>query len=711
MLPTTILNLGRVPALLLVACCLLAGIAGAQEQARGAVPALNEAVRAAAAGLTIPPEFSPPLRVGRPRRGSPLNGYAAHMLAFYLRRRGLAAVTQPYSVSPQPGSVPDCLLASLRAEGASTFLQTQTEDAKGGRSLSVTVWDVETGGPLHHTDVPFHLPAELQALVEGQRSTMKAVERQWLDLFDRMFSAPEPSADSHRAAMLAAAEFFFQEGIWLPAAERYLGGRDRAPSTAFVRGVFALQMAGHWEEAEAAVQEALNTHFDSGPLYALWGWLVQKQGRPQDAIMFLNQARLMGLAREGLYVFARALLALEQDDSAGAEENLTRAADMLPETLPVQVETARFYWSRGELQEAIRYFRRATELEGCPSEVWAETAMLLEATNEVEEAINTLERAFRLGRESPVVTRQLAALLRRTGQHDRALDVLRRAAEANPCSGALLSAYGDGAAAVWRIQTAHEQFRKAARLGADFPYARVRLADMLALQRDYHGAQAELTAILAENPRYAPARISLGRILAELDQVEEAISTLKEVTSDPEHEVAARLALAQVYNANGQAEQAVRETQIAVSARADAETYGALCRAFLAAGQIEKAASAAESAVSKAPNAPEGHLAMARVHLARDELEQAIQETTEALDRDPYMFEALRLRGLVRREMGQLRACAAVWQRALSLNEWAADLHFELSRLLGEKLGDQEASLSHYARWLELEQRRTQQAP
>ncbi|MFO7956663.1 MAG: tetratricopeptide repeat protein [Candidatus Brocadiia bacterium] len=709
MLPKAILNRGRSVALLLAACCLLAGAAAAQTQNGGPVPSVNEAVRSLAGRLTIPPEARPPLQVGRPTRDSPLSGYAAHMLAFYLHQRGLAAAIRPYEGGRQADGLPDCLLTSLRAEGTAVFLQARTGQTGAGRALSVTVWDAETGQRLSRIDTPFHLPADLQALVEGQRSPMEPADRRWLELFDGMF--PERNPADGRSTPLAAADFFFQEGIWLPAAERYLVGEAPAPDTAFVRGVFALQMAGHWEEAESAVRDALNTHFDSGPLYALWSWLVQRQGRPQDAIMFLDQARLMDLPHEGLYLFARALLAMEQDDASSAEQNLRRAADMLPDMLAPQVEAARFYWSRGELPQAIAYFRRATQFDDCPPEVRAELAMLLEATDDAEGALNELKRAFRLGQDSAVVTRQLASLLRRKGQHDRALDVLRRAAEANPCSGALLSAYGDGAAAMWDIETAQEQFQKAARLGIGFPYARVRLADILALRREYGRAQSELTALLAENPDYAPARISMGRILAELEQVEEAISTLKEVTSDAKHEVAARLALAEVYVAAGRPEQAVRETQIAVSARADAETYGALCRAFMAAEQVDKAASAAKSALSEAPNAPKAHLAMARVHLARGVLEQAIEETTAALDRDPYMFEALRLRGRIRRQMGQLRACAAAWQRALGLNPWAADLHFELSRLLGEQLGDQEDSLRHYARWLELEQRRKQQSP
>ncbi len=708
MLPRTVLNVRRAPALLLAACLLLAGAAGGGQPGTDTIVPLDEAVRAASAELVAPPAPPTPLVVGLPQSGSLLDGYVAHMLTFHLSKRSLAAATQKYPVVGAAG-VPECLLVALRAEGAATFLQTRTDETGPERRLLLVAWDVKSGEQHEAAEFTFHLPSDLRALVEGQRASMRGADKRWLRLFDRLFPPAAPPADSPRAARLAAADFFFASGVWPDAARRYLA--DPEPDAAFLRGVFALQLAGQWEEAEAAVQDALSTHFDSGPLYALWGWLAQRERRAQDAVMFLNQARLTDMSREGLYVFARGLVALEQGDIENARQNLTRAAEMLPDELHAQVEAGRFHWDRGEIQEAIRYLRRATAQEGCPSEVWAELALLLEASNEPGDALSALERAFSLDQSSPVVTRQLAALLRRTGQHERALDVLRRAAEANPCSPALLAAYGDGAVAVWRIATAEQQFEKAARLSAGSPHARVRLADILALQRRYGRAQAELTAVLAESPEYAPARISLGRILAELGRPEEAITTLREVTRHPEHEVAARLALAEVYIGQGQAEQAVRETQIAVSARADAQTYAALCDAFLASNQVDKAATAAQSALAKGAAAPEARLAEARVHLARGQLQETLEATAAALERNPYMFEALRLRGAVRREMGQIRDCAALWQRALALNEWAADLHFELSRLLGERLGDHEASLRHYARYLELERKRTQQTP
>ena len=49
--------------------------------------------------------------------------------------------------------------------------------------------------------------------------------------------------------------------------------------------------------------------------------------------MQLQQARLSDMAREGLYTYARGLIALQQNDDTTAEQALTRAADLLPDRL------------------------------------------------------------------------------------------------------------------------------------------------------------------------------------------------------------------------------------------------------------------------------------------------------------------------------------------------------------------------------------------
>jgi len=69
--------------------------------------------------------------------------------------------------------------------------------------------------------------------------------------------------------------------------------------------------------------------------------------------------------------------------------------------------------------------------------------------------------------------------------------------------------------------------------------------------------------------------------------------------------------------------------------------------------------------------------------------------------------QALNLDGTLCRNQNDLRECAALWQRALSLDPWDADLHYRLAELLGKSLGDSAGALEHYNRYFELEKLRT----
>ncbi len=705
-MPTKARPICRKAALTLLAACCLCGTVGAQQAAPLArVLPLKEALAQVAGGLSTLQNPVAVYHVGSRPEGPLLQDYVASLLAVHLRQRGFPAQRVAYRAAGGPEGLPGCFLHVLRVEGASVFVLPGTSLQDGERRLRVVAYEVATGQELLSMERAFHLPAALEPLVAGKRDRMGQQDRKWCRLFEEMFP-PARASSFERTLHSAEAEFFYENGIWEAAGTRYLDSASPSPDRHFMRAVVSLQLAGRGQLAHAHLQDVLNQHPDSGALYALGGWLMRRRNRPSDALMMLEQARLVDMAREGLYVYARALTALEEDDPEQAERFLTRSTEMLPGKLFAQLETARFFWNHSRLEKALEHYRRATKTEGCTAETWAELGMLLDASDDARGAIAALRQAFRLRNDSAAITRHLASLLRGQGDYDGALEVLRRAAEVNPCSAALLAAYGDGAAGMWLIDEAEAQFRRAAQVEADFPYATARLAGVLALQRRYGQAQPLLTKLLAQHPDYLPARLELARLLTEVGQFEEAEAALTEVAKDPEHEPEARIALAELHLASGRPEEAVRNAQIAVSCRSDAASYASLCDAFLAAGQNEKAQSAAMAGLEQSADSARVHLALARVRQVQGRTDEALNEAERALELDPYSVEALRLSGALRRERGELRECAALWQRALALNPWYAQLHFDLSRLLGERLGDTRAAIEHYARYLELERAR-----
>ncbi|MCK4283351.1 MAG: tetratricopeptide repeat protein, partial [Candidatus Brocadiae bacterium] len=548
-----------------------------------------------------------------------LDGYAAHLLATHLTYRGLAARRESEAARGLDASgaeqLPACLMQKLRSEGTDLFVHCATGVEEGERYLTATAYAATGGRQQACIRKPFHLAGHLEPLVSAQRSPMDLHDANWLELFEELFP-PSAADESGLPALLdvAAGGYFMEVGLWHEAAGKFLGATQPLPNRHFMRGIFALQLAGKDEEAAEVVRSALNEYSDSGPLYALQSLVSLRQGDLEKAILWLDQARYGDMAREGLYRYARALIALEQGDHETAERELVRGAQMLPDKLFAQARLASFYRDRGELEKAITYYRQATATERCTCETWKELAIVLDVTGQTDAAIEALRQAFRLRSDSASVSRHLASLLKRKGQYEGALDVLRQAAEANPCKPELLAAYGDWAAEMWRTREAHNAYARCLGVDSEFAYGEVRLAAMLARQRRYREAKQRLMDLLAVRLDYHPARIELGRILGELGHVEEALSELAEASKSPEHEASARLAMAAVNLNAARPEEAVRNAQIAAGfSRQDAATYATLCRAFLASGDVDKAQSAAQKALEEDQLSAEAHLAIARV--------------------------------------------------------------------------------------------------
>jgi len=641
-----------------------------------------------------------------------LNGYVARVAEAHMTHCGQAVRRLeriPAGLNPAPEELPRCLLQALRLKGDDVLVHWRAEVQEAERFLTATLYRVDSGEQQANPRLPFLLPEELEALVAGESSRMSSEDADWFEVFGEMFPAEmrqEGEADAR--VQLAEADYLLEHGLWAEAADRFLGLEDSAPNRLLMKGVFALVLAGKGGQASAVLQAAQEQHFESGPLYALAGWVSLREGRPEDAPIWLEQARGGDMTREGLYRYARALIALEQGDEEIALEQLQRAAELLPDKPFVHLKLARLHRDKGELDQAVAHYRQAAAAGPPTAATWSELGVVLDAAGQTTEAIEALRHAFRLRTDRAGITQHLASLLKRTGRHEEALDVLRRAAAANPCRPDLVAAYGDGAAEMWRLDEARQAYTESAAVGHGFAYAEVRLAAMMALEHRYREAQVRLMDLLARRPDYQPARIELGRVLAQLGHVDEALSLLAEASRSPEHEVSAHLATVDVALAGKRLGEAVRSAQIAAFSRPGGGTYAALSAVFLASGDVDKAESAALTAVEKDPFSARAHLALARVRHQQQRDEQARTALARALELDPYSVEALEFNGVAWQAAGELHKCAESWRRALALNPWHAELHRRLADVLGEQLGDWPGALEHYRKYAELEEMRTQ---
>jgi len=683
-------------------------------------PMLPAVVAALAAEVMALPDTVTGCFVSPPAADDLIEGYATRVLTARLSHSGVKVRTVSSLPRISNGVLPEALepslLECLGPGGPSVLVWiTATRSTAGPPRLGAGLYDALTGHRLGTFLEPFDLPADLQALDEGQATGPDAHDRAWLELFEEMFRPFAPDRPgSDELIRWAEGAYLLENGLWSAAAARFLAGTPATPSPAFLHGVFALQLAGDREEAAGQMREALKLHADNAPLNALNSWLHLRGPSPEDALPLLDQARTWGLAREGLYVYAHGLIMSECEDVDAARKDFARAAQMLPGVRFVHVRLARLYRNEGRMADAASAYRLALAADGSCPELWAEAASALDVADLTDEAVEALQTAFAMRRDDTLIARQLASLLARQGRHTEVMDVLRQAALARPWAAEGHAAYGDAAVRMWRLDEAEEAFRRSIQADPAFAYAIVRLAAVMQIQRRYGEARQLLTDLLDALPQSPGARIQLARLLGELRRVDEAIAMLEEAVKTPEMAAEARLAMVRVWLASNRDDRvglAVRNAQKAVATEESARTYAALSEAFLVNGQSDNAYEAAASAMERDPASEAARLALARALDARGKGQEARKEAAKALEANPFSVEALRLMAAFAYADGDFPQCAELRRRALELNPWDADLHEFLAHLLADKLEDPAGAIEHYRKCIELRKMRDSALP
>ncbi len=680
-----------------------------EPKARG----LRDAIEAAARELG--PACSGGDRVGVlvPDGAGELERYGAAMMAFFLREGGADAHLVPAPAVPAelPERLPVVTLIVWRQADIGAAVLLRLTGRGPDYHLAARAYALKDGAMLAAGGAPVRIGADLSFLLSAQRGELAPQDRQWHAIFARIFPAPVP-ADENREERMALAEgkHFFERGMWQQAVATLSRAGAGEPDLRLVRIAVALHSAGEADEALEKVEGALKIHPDSGPLYALKAWILLRREAPEDALIFLEQARLTDLPHEGYYWIARHLIALERGEGQTAEQSLLKGVEMLPEVPFALLRAARFYWREARFEEAMRFYRKALDAGAGGAGILVEFGMALEASGQPEQALDAFRRAVETEPGNPAVARHLSSALKSAGHHDEALRVLKQAAETRPDRLELLTAYADMAAEFWHTVKAEKAYAEAFARDPGFLQGRVGLARMLARRRHFTEAQELLQEVLGEASACPGARVVLAETFVGQGHIEEAIEALQEAARDLRSEVAARTALARLYCRAEQHEKAIHEAQLAVAASPGPESYALLARAFTGSRQWENSKIAVEKALEGGPGVPAAHLAAAELDAARGGCEEALAAAEKALELNPRSPRALVLAGEFRLRLDQPQECAELWRRAAALNPWNPELHWDLAELLRTRLGNTQEAIEHYRRHVELDGARSKDA-
>ena len=178
---------------------------------------------------------------------------------------------------------------------------------------------------------------------------------------------------------------------------------------------------------------------------------------------------------------------------------------------------------KNQIDDAIREWKRAVELNPEEAKAYFNLALALERKGQLDEAIAQYQKAVSIDPENAAAYSNLAVALSRTGRLDEAIDWLTKCVANNPESarahgnlGALLLERG-------RINEAIEHCQRSLDIDPEYADAHNSLGMILAAAEKLDEAISHLEKAVAINPNAFEYRFNLGRFLAAQERFGEAI--------------------------------------------------------------------------------------------------------------------------------------------------------------------------------------------
>jgi predicted AlkP superfamily phosphohydrolase/phosphomutase/tetratricopeptide (TPR) repeat protein len=193
-----------------------------------------------------------------------------------------------------------------------------------------------------------------------------------------------------------------------------------------------------------------------------------------------------------------------------------------------------------------------------------------------------------------------------------------------------------------------------------------------------------LQALIAENPANEWAVLTLANCQIRLGKFAEARVILEATAPASQQLGQIQLLFAQLAYGENRPEEALNHLQTAVrSGPGQSLLFNQLGLAFLRLKRGDEATSAFQKALEIEPDNPAAFDGLARVHLERNELELAVENSLQAVGLIHYFPEAHFHLGMGLEQLGKTREAILAYETALGMGYRAGLLHRHLAELYG----------------------------
>lgn len=212
---------------------------------------------------------------------------------------------------------------------------------------------------------------------------------------------------------------------------------------------------------------------------------------------------------------------------------------------------------RGDLEEAIKHYRKAIEIKPDYFDARRGLAGALAKKGELEEAARHYRHALKIFPASSDLRVNLGNLLAVQGQRDEAIQLYQEALRIDPASGNAYFNLGNMFALMGQSEKALESYRQAVIVQPTHSDAHFSIANVLARQGRLDEAVHHYQQSVKHKPDFAEAHHNLGRVLAARGQLDDAVERFRHAVRLRPEFAEAHESLSQALAEQGKTEEAI----------------------------------------------------------------------------------------------------------------------------------------------------------
>lgn len=355
----------------------------------------------------------------------------------------------------------------------------------------------------------------------------------------------------------------------------------------------------------------------------------------------------------------------------------------MPDHFPTVHLLAAILFQRGNMDEATKFAKTATDVEPENASCWSNYAAILSANSKYDEALDAYDQALSIDPELCEAYVNKSHTLWLLGRFEEAEEVAAQATLLNPDKPEALINLGIALASQNKMDEAEEIWKQVVELDPNSGKAYLNWCNALRHQGELAEAKAKGLKATELSPKDCEAFNNYGCVCKDLGAYDEALAAFRKATDLKPDNAQAHLNTARTLIAMERFEDAIVSARYALSFKKDyADAYISLALAQRGLGQFAEARESADMAINLEPDEPFHYLTLTDILVANDQFDEADAVLQRALELGPTDHETLMKLAQVRRHLGLLDQAIEAVDQAIANWQETPPLLIEKARLL-----------------------------